>query len=145
MVASIPDPAGHPVEHAVDLLHAVNRAIRKAAVAAQPEGAPSPAEARALRVLGNSAGGMRMSELADALRIARRSTTSVVDALTAAGLVVRSPDPEDGRAVVVELTAAGRDELRRASRRRAEAGAAVLSRLTEQELTTLTALLSRLV
>lgn len=145
MVASIPDPEEHRAERAVDLLHAVNRTIRKAAVAAQPEGAPSPAEARALRVLGGAAGGMRMSELADALRIARRSTTSVVDALVAAGRVSRHADPRDGRAVVVELTADGRAELARASRRRAAAGAEVLSALTPDELVTLTRLLARLV
>lgn len=146
MVRSIPgQPEADAVGHAVDLLHEVNRAIRRAATAAQPAGAPSPAEARALRVLGAADGGMRMSELADALRIARRSTTSVVESLAAAGLVDRQPDPEDGRAVVVALTEAGRAELGRAARRRAEAGAAVLSRLTEQELATLTALLSRLV
>ncbi|HWL41381.1 MAG TPA: MarR family transcriptional regulator [Ilumatobacter sp.] len=145
MVTFIPAaPLPDAVEWAVDLLHRVNREIRRAALANQPAGAPSPAEARALRALGRAEHGMRMSALADGLGIVRRSATSVVEQLVASGLVERVPDPTDGRAVVVALTPAGTAELERVGRRRVEAGAVVLSRLTEPELATLTRLLSTL-
>jgi DNA-binding MarR family transcriptional regulator len=50
---------------------------------------------------------MRLSDLADRLHIAPRSATTVVDALEDAGLVERTPDPADRRAVRIVLTAAG--------------------------------------
>jgi DNA-binding MarR family transcriptional regulator len=66
----------------------------------------TPGQARALSVLRRH-GEMRLSDLADHLRIVPRSTTEVIDALQAQGLVERSPDPADRRATLVTLTAAG--------------------------------------
>ena len=51
---------------------------------------------------------MRLSELSDHLHIAPRSTTEVVDALEARGLVRRRADPGDRRATLVEVTEHGR-------------------------------------
>src|SRR4051794_8076571 len=71
----------------------------------------SPHQARALRVV--SAGdGVRLSELAEALRIAPRSATEVADGLQDRGLVERAADPSDRRAVVLTATAAGRQVQR---------------------------------
>ncbi|MGY1815561.1 MarR family winged helix-turn-helix transcriptional regulator [Blastococcus sp. SYSU D00820] len=67
----------------------------------------SPHHARALRVVG-SRDGMRLSDLAEALHIAPRSATEVADALQARGLVERTADPADRRAVVLRVTEAGR-------------------------------------
>jgi DNA-binding MarR family transcriptional regulator len=66
----------------------------------------TPSHLRALRVLIRH-GALRMSELSDHLRIAARSTTEVVDALEARGLVERRPDPDDRRATLVEVTEHG--------------------------------------
>jgi DNA-binding MarR family transcriptional regulator len=44
------------------------------------------------------------------------SVTSIVDRLEAAGLVVRKPHPEDGRAVLAEITPAGRDLVEEATK-----------------------------
>jgi DNA-binding MarR family transcriptional regulator len=66
----------------------------------------TPGQARALGVLTRH-GLMRLSELSDHLRIAPRSTTEVVDALEAAGLVERRPDPHDRRATLVAVTDRG--------------------------------------
>jgi DNA-binding MarR family transcriptional regulator len=52
-------------------------------------------------------GTMRLSELSEHLHIAPRSTTEVVDALESRGLVRRSPDPDDRRATLVEVTEHG--------------------------------------
>ena len=51
---------------------------------------------------------LRLSELSDHLHIAPRSTTDVVDGLQQRGLIQRSPDPHDRRAMLVSLTDQGR-------------------------------------
>jgi DNA-binding MarR family transcriptional regulator len=66
----------------------------------------SPHQARALRVVCES-GGVRLSDLAEALRIAPRSATEVADGLQERGLVARGPDPADRRAVLLRATDAG--------------------------------------
>jgi DNA-binding MarR family transcriptional regulator len=66
----------------------------------------SPSLARALSVLARH-GDLRLSALAEQLRIVPRSATEVVDDLQRAGLVERRPDPADRRAVLVALTAEG--------------------------------------
>jgi DNA-binding MarR family transcriptional regulator len=45
--------------------------------------------------------------LADALRVTPRNITGLVDGLEEAGLVARSPHPDDRRATLVALTGAG--------------------------------------
>ncbi len=70
--------------------------------------------------------GVRVSHLAVHLGIAPRSATEVADALEAAGLLTRSPDPTDRRAVLLALTEAGRHTVAQVrDRRRAAADAAV--------------------
>jgi len=83
----------------------------------------TPGQARAIGVLQRH-GGMRLSDLAEHLRIAPRSTTEVIDALQERGLAERSPDPDDRRATLVTLTADGRrlgEDVRSARRVEAEA------------------------
>ncbi|KAA0975182.1 MarR family transcriptional regulator [Paeniglutamicibacter gangotriensis] len=57
----------------------------------------------------HSAGGMRLKDVAERLRIAARSATEVIDHLEAKGLVARGADPVDRRATLVTLTDAGRE------------------------------------
>ncbi|MGY1686222.1 MarR family winged helix-turn-helix transcriptional regulator [Geodermatophilus sp. SYSU D00867] len=82
----------------------------------------SPHQARALRVVVLQEG-VRLSDLAEALHIAPRSATEVADALQERGLVERTPDPTDRRAVLLRATADGRrvqgevDAARRADTR----------------------------
>jgi DNA-binding MarR family transcriptional regulator len=66
----------------------------------------TPSQFRALGVL-TQQGVIRLSELAEHLRIAPRSTTEVVDGLQERGLVERRPDPDDRRATLVALTEQG--------------------------------------
>lgn len=70
----------------------------------------SPSQLRALRVLMRH-GVMRLTELSGHLHIAARSTTEVVDALQARGLVERRPDPGDRRAALIEVTDHGASVL----------------------------------
>ncbi|WP_206340283.1 MarR family winged helix-turn-helix transcriptional regulator [Blastococcus litoris] len=67
----------------------------------------SPHQARALKVVSERAG-VRLSDLAEALRIAPRSATEVADGLQERGLVERTPDPGDRRAVLLRPTDEGR-------------------------------------
>lgn len=67
--------------------------------------------------------GTRLVVLAERARIAKQTATAVVDRLAAAGYVRRVPDPEDGRARLVQLTCRGRELLpvARAEERRIDA------------------------
>lgn len=89
--------------------------------------------------------GLGLRALARLAGIAAPTATRMVDGLEARGLVTRRRDPDDGRAVLIALTAEGEDALRERraqllARRRAmfalltpserRAAARVLSRLT---------------
>ena len=70
----------------------------------------SPHQGRALLVVALTPG-LRPTDLAARLRIAPRSVTEVVDGLADAGLVERTPDPTDRRAVTLDLTSEGRAQV----------------------------------
>lgn len=53
--------------------------------------------------------GLRMGELAARARLSKQTITTLIRLMERAGLVERTPDPRDGRAVVVLLTARARE------------------------------------
>jgi DNA-binding MarR family transcriptional regulator len=57
------------------------------------------------------AGQLTMNDLAEAMHVAPPTVTGIVKRGVAQGIVVRIPDPEDGRLVHVALTDAGRDQM----------------------------------
>jgi DNA-binding MarR family transcriptional regulator len=61
----------------------------------------------------DSAGPCRLTALADHEGISQPSMTGIVSRLELQGLVERQHDPSDGRIVLVAITDAGRDVLRR--------------------------------
>jgi DNA-binding MarR family transcriptional regulator len=66
-------------------------------------------------------GATRLTALAEREAVSQPAMTGLVSRLQAAGLVVRRADPRDGRAVLVELTVAGRALIEdRRDRRAAE-------------------------
>jgi DNA-binding MarR family transcriptional regulator len=68
-----------------------------------------PTQAQVLVFLSRSRPpGLRLSELADRLAVTRSTASESVTALERKGLLERRADPEDGRAVRITLTAAGR-------------------------------------
>lgn len=73
-----------------------------------------------LSVLGHllRRGPMSPGELASAEHVQPQSLTRALAGLEAAGLLVRSPDPQDGRRSRLRVTEAGRDELRHDMQRR---------------------------
>ena len=72
---------------------------------------------------------LRVNAVARNLGIKVPSATEQIIRLEKAGLVQRSPDPSDARAVLVHLTDTGDEVRRRENRRRSEAVAAELGRL----------------
>ncbi len=56
-------------------------------------------------------GGLKMSELSTALRVANGNVTGIVERLVADGAVLRVPVAGDKRATLVVLTKKGRDEF----------------------------------
>ena len=102
------DAAGD--ESLADMFWAVTRQLREASQETLAPWDITPAQLRALRVLGKH-GLIRLSRLSDQLHIAPRSATEVADALESRGLIERQPDPTDRRATLVQLTGHGRDVL----------------------------------
>lgn len=123
------DEPDEPTE--VDLLLRLARRWRHAG---QPDAVGdglSPHQERALLALTRLTDradrpGVRVSALAEHLDIAPRSATEVADALEAAGLLARRPDPDDRRAVLLTPTPAARHTVEQVrERRRAAADRAV--------------------
>lgn len=116
----------------IELIQHLARHLRRgSAIETAPWGL-SPHQARALGAIARSEGrrgrrrgpdtgtgtedgvsrGLRMGGLAGWLQVTPRSATEVVDALETQGLVARTADPDDRRAVFVGLTDRGREVAR---------------------------------
>ena len=72
-------------------------------------------------------------ELAEIERVAKPSMTRTVGALVARGLVLRQPDPTDGRQVILSITAEGRRSVRAIRRQRDAWMASRVAALTPEE------------
>lgn len=152
--ASTADPSAELSE--VDLLLRLARRWRSLGLGEAAEHGLSPHQERALLALARlarrtqpeggpeQARGVRVSHLADHLGIAPRSATEVADALEAAGLLRRSPDPTDRRAVLLTLTEEGRHTVARVRDRRRAAADGAVSRLSPTDRAELRRLLSAL-
>jgi DNA-binding MarR family transcriptional regulator len=103
----------------------------------------SPHQARALRVVCER-DGVRLSDLAEALRIAPRSATEVADGLQERGLAERTPDPGDRRAVILRPTDEGRRIRDQIHRARAANSAELFARLSPADRTELARILRTL-
>ena len=58
--------------------------------------------------------GSRLTELADRAQVTKQTASLLVAALEREGLVERVPDPDDGRARLIRLSARGREAAQRA-------------------------------
>jgi DNA-binding MarR family transcriptional regulator len=103
----------------------------------------SPHQARALLVICER-DGVRLTDLAERLRIAPRSATEVADGLQERGLVERSPDPGDRRAVLLRPTDEGRRIHREIGAARTADSAELYARLSETDRATLARILRTL-
>ena len=89
-------------------------------------------------------GPLRITDLAAAERVAQPTMTGIVRRLEQDGLVRRTADPDDARAVRVALTDAGRDELAAVRSARAAVLQARLDRLDDDARAALAAALDPL-
>ncbi|GLX49339.1 MarR family transcriptional regulator [Streptomyces hygroscopicus subsp. hygroscopicus] len=79
-------------------------------------------------------GGVTASELATSEGVRHQSMTATVAALATLGLVERTPDPDDGRRLLIKLTAEGRRRVEKGRQARTEWLAGRLQdRCTEEE------------
>jgi DNA-binding MarR family transcriptional regulator len=56
-------------------------------------------------------GALRLGDLAETMRLDASTVSRHVQQLGDRGLIVRDPDPEDGRARIIDISDAGRDAL----------------------------------
>ena len=89
----------------------------------------------------SSRGSLPLGKMGERLQVHPTSVTSIVRRLEAAGLVVRRAHPEDGRAVLAEITPEGRALVERATQDLVETDFA-LGALSDSELQALSALLA---
>jgi DNA-binding MarR family transcriptional regulator len=80
-----------------------------------------------------------VGELADAEMVSRPAISRILNGLEESGLARRSSSDEDGRRVVVTVTAKGRRVMDWARKRRLEAIEGELSRLSSRDLAVLEA------
>ncbi|WP_144877415.1 MarR family winged helix-turn-helix transcriptional regulator [Microbacterium sp. 1.5R] len=83
-----------------------------ARIAAQDAGNEAPAAQWRVLTLLEKTGATRVGELATAARTTQPGMTRLIGALEREGLVLRSPVPEDSRAIAVAITPAGSRALR---------------------------------
>lgn len=137
----------------VDLLLGLARRWRRLGAGVLSEEGLSPHQERGLLALARAArraapdddpAGVRVSHLASHLGIAPRSATEVADALETAGLVTRSPDPTDRRAVLLSLTDTGRRTVAEVRDRRRAAAEEAMSTLSPEDRAELRRILRQL-
>jgi DNA-binding MarR family transcriptional regulator len=98
-----------------------------------PCGRPIPvSEAHALGELARD-GALRQSELTQRLRLEKSTTSRLVTQLINRGWAERTPAPDDGRGVLVQLTPAGRNAAGQLAEARAARFSSILDRLPENE------------
>ncbi|WP_231748623.1 MarR family transcriptional regulator [Mycobacterium sp. M26] len=81
----------------------------------------------------NREGPIRLTTLASREGISQPSMTQLVQRLERAGLVTRLPDPDDGRAALIDITDAGTTLLDERRRQRRERLAPLLASLSPEE------------
>jgi DNA-binding MarR family transcriptional regulator len=100
----------------------------------------------ALAMLGvlSRTGGIRVGRLAELLHVDISVASRQLTQLEASGYVARTPDPEDGRAHLVDLTDGGRLELESVKASVSDRFSQALGDWSESDVTSLTQRLERL-
>lgn len=105
-----------------------------------PQTALSRTAAGTLSVL-DRLGPQRITTLAECESITQPAMTGLVQRLESAGLVVRQPDPADGRATLIAISTAGRSTLLERRRKHDDVIAASIADLEPGQLSLLLAAL----
>ena len=120
---------------------AVSDCVGATAAASAGRGGQAPA---ALVALHQFAGGSTIEKLRQVLGLSHSAAVRLIDGLVADGHVARAQATDDRRSVTLTLTVSGRSAARRILAARHRAIHAMLERLTEAELRSLTGLAERL-
>lgn len=133
-----------PVLEFMRNLWALDHALQKTSIRMEAALGLTAPQRFAIRILG-ALRQLTPAELAELLHVDRSSVTALLKRLEARGLVARAPDHQDGRRVLLSLTARGRklDRPARISVERAVASA--LRRTSAAELNAVRRVLGRLV
>jgi DNA-binding MarR family transcriptional regulator len=130
----------------VRILDELGRLVRHLARASggADDGAAMTGTQRVALIEISDAGPLRINDLAERMGASAPTASRAVDALEELGLVERLPDPEDRRAVRIDLTADGRKRVAARKRRVVERFGPAVSALNPQEQERLVELLVRL-
>jgi DNA-binding MarR family transcriptional regulator len=94
-----------------DAVFGLRRVLRRVVRQTMPGPVLPPAEAELLVTVGRTPD-MSVTDAARAMQLAPNTVSTLVGRLVTAGLLVRRPDPEDGRVVRLRLSAAGTARMR---------------------------------
>jgi DNA-binding MarR family transcriptional regulator len=101
--------SGVPAMHAVTSLMRVQQlVIGRLDAILKPHGLTFARYEALVLLVFSSRGSLPLGKMGERLQVHPTSVTSIVQRLDAAGLVMRRPHPEDGRAVLAEITPKGR-------------------------------------
>lgn len=143
-MAKQPERAAEDEPSLTQLVMRTARTLRRSTIGELEPFGLTPSQSRALGVISRHCDQPpRLGDIAAHLDIAPRSTTEVVDALEERGLVRRSPDPTDRRAMTIVLTDEGRALRRRIGRVRAQKGDEFFGHLTPEQQEQLRSLLEQ--
>ena len=118
---------------------------RLARVSGGPDEGPAMTATQRLAMFEAALSGpLRLSALADRLGISAPTASRAVDGLVDLGLMERRPDPDDRRAVQIDLTRPGRKRVEEKQALAASALEPAVGALSAQERAQLAALLTRL-
>ena len=115
------------------LLNVAQRRLQRWVAAQAPKGGVTPAQSGLLFVLGKH-DGVLMGEAGAALDLGPPGISGLVDRMTAASLIRRRADPDDGRAWRLWLTPAGRAALAQSKAGLAEINARLTDGFTDAEI-----------
>ncbi len=100
---------GVPAMHAVTSLMRVQQlVIARLDGVLRPHGLTFARYEALVLLVFSSRGSLPLGKMGERLQVHPTSVTSIVRRLEAAGLITRNPHPDDGRAVLAEITASGR-------------------------------------
>ncbi|RYG27198.1 MarR family transcriptional regulator [bacterium] len=117
-MGSVNSPTKQDYEALASFRKSLRRFLRFAEQTAREEGITPQQHQVILAVMGQEGRDWAsISEIRDALQLEHHAAVGLVDRCQSAGLVIRSPHPDDRRVVMVSLTDRGRQCLAAISRR----------------------------
>jgi DNA-binding MarR family transcriptional regulator len=139
-----PDPRGLHAWSAFLRAHAT--LMRELDTRLQEDSGCTLADFDCLSQIGGVGGSLRMTELANRLLVSRSGLTRRIARLEDEGLVQRAPADDDGRGVVVQITAAGAKMMLEATRSHArDVKRLFVSQLDDREAAIIERALSRVI